>query len=244
MSTAPGDVSNAGDVRAAEISGLKRKLVALSIVLCVIIAAAVVGAIFMVDEPRTDDMRKLALLAALGGLAGGATRSLLAIAEGVGFGYELSDGTHVLRGMAANLYARDVRQWEEDLERHERREAKHADPEPYGRPRPDPNDAIPTGFSVSDIPGIVVSPLVGAVLGVIVFAGVVGGFLVASTSEGTYSAPALLFLAFLGGIFSSKFFQRLAAAADALLGVQDTSRSPDVADTPARGAQQQQGEPR
>jgi hypothetical protein len=52
-----------------------------------------------------------------------------------------------------------------------------------------------------------------------------------------------MFLAFLGGIFSSKFFQRLAAAADALLGVQDTSRSRNGAEGSAEGGQQQ-GAPR
>jgi hypothetical protein len=52
---------------------------------------------------------------------------------------------------------------------------------------------------------------------------VVGGFLVASTETGTYSPAALTFIAFLGGFFSNKFFERLAAASDALFGTKENA---------------------
>jgi hypothetical protein len=86
-------------------------------------------------------------------------------------------------------------------------------------PEPEPHGI--GGLSESDVPQIVVSRLVGGVLGVIVFAGIVGGFLVASTNTGNYIPHGAIFTAFLGGVFSSKFFQRLSAASDGRFSTQD-----------------------
>lgn len=70
---------------------------------------------------------------------------------------------------------------------------------------------------------LAVLPLVGAVLGVVVFAGVVGGFLVATSANASYSPAALVFLAFLGGFFSGRFLRRLSAAADVLFAAEAPS---------------------
>jgi hypothetical protein len=199
----------------------------LSVILLGLIAAAAAGMIALVDEPRTDDMRKLAVIAALAGLVGGATRSLLEIAGAVGHGFELSDGTPILRGRAAAWHTREVRDWEQRRARHDAHAHAPGAAAELDEPRPEPSSF--GTLSISDIPEMIVSPLVGAVLGVVVFAGVVGGFLVASADTGTYSPAALIFIAFLGGVFSAKFLERLSAASDALFGTQSQIGKQDAA---------------
>jgi hypothetical protein len=206
----------------AEVAMLRRLAVALVAAQSALIAASIAGLVILVDEPRTDDMRKLAVIAALAGLAGGSTRSLVEITASVGRGLVLSDGTSVLRGREAAWHAERVRAWERREAAHEARgEGPRA---AWEDPRPQPQAS---GWSVSDIPDLIVLPLIGAVLGVVVFAGVVGGFLVASADTGTYSPAALIFLAFLGGFFSNKFFERLSAASDALFGTQERTEGGD-----------------
>jgi hypothetical protein len=75
------------------------------------------------------------------------------------------------------------------------------------------------GFGVQDVPLLVMLPLLGAALGLIAFAGLVGGFIVASgTKSATYSPAGLLFIAVLAGMFSPNFIASLARAADAIFG--------------------------
>jgi hypothetical protein len=213
------------ELQAAEVARLRRTAVALAAAQTALTAASIAGLVILVDEPRTDDMRKLAVIAALAGLAGGSTRSLVEVATSVGQGLVLSDGTSILRGREAAWHAERVRDWERRQAWHERPvEGESAAPE---EPRPQPRAL--GGFSPSDIPELIVSPLIGAVLGVVVFAGVVGGFLVASADTGTYSPAALIFIAFLGGFFSNKFFERLSAASDALFGTQERTEGGDRA---------------
>ena len=81
-----------------------------------------------------------------------------------------------------------------------------------------PTPAGTDGFGVQDVPLLVMLPLLGAALGLIAFAGLVGGFIVASgTKAPTYSPAGLLFIAVLAGMFSPNFIASLARAADGIL---------------------------
>jgi hypothetical protein len=90
----------------------------------------------------------------------------------------------------------------------------------YDKLRRAETDAEKTdGFGVQDVPLLVMLPLLGAALGLIAFAGLVGGFIVASgTKSPTYSPAGLLFIAVLAGMFSPNFIASLARAADAIFG--------------------------
>jgi hypothetical protein len=89
------------------------------------------------------------------------------------------------------------------------------------------------GFSLYDLPLLLLLPLLGAALGLVAFAGLVGGFLVASgSSSPTYSPAGLLFVAALAGMFAPNFIASLARAADAIFG--NTSERPSTASRPAR----------
>jgi len=82
------------------------------------------------------------------------------------------------------------------------------------------------GFSIYDLPLLILLPLLGAALGLIAFAGFVGGFLVTSgSSSPSYSPTGLLFIAALSGMFAPNFFASLARAADAIFG--KTSEPPE-----------------
>lgn len=75
------------------------------------------------------------------------------------------------------------------------------------------------GFGLLDLPLLILLPLLGAALGLVSFAGLVGGFLVASGSENpTYSPAGLIFVAALAGMFAPNFVASLARAADAIFG--------------------------
>ena len=76
------------------------------------------------------------------------------------------------------------------------------------------------GFGIQDIPWLILHPLLGAALGLIAFAGLIGGFLVASGTKApsSYSPAGLLFIAVLAGLFSPNFIAGLARAADAIFG--------------------------
>jgi hypothetical protein len=75
------------------------------------------------------------------------------------------------------------------------------------------------GFGLLDLPLLILLPLLGAALGLVSFAGLVGGFLVASGSENpTYSPAGLAFVGALAGMFAPNFIASLARAADAIFG--------------------------
>jgi hypothetical protein len=90
------------------------------------------------------------------------------------------------------------------------------------------------GFSLYDLPLLILLPLLGAALGLVAFAGLVGGFLVASgSSSPTYSPAGLMFVAALAGMFAPNFIASLARAADAIFG--KTSEPPPAASRSVRG---------
>ena len=75
------------------------------------------------------------------------------------------------------------------------------------------------GFSIYDLPLLILLPLLGAALGLVAFAGFVGGFLVATgSSSPSYSPAGLLFISALAGMFAPNFIASLARAADAIFG--------------------------
>jgi len=75
------------------------------------------------------------------------------------------------------------------------------------------------GYSIYDLPLLILLPLLGAALGLVAFAGFVGGFLVASgSSSPSYSPTGLLFIAALAGMFAPNFIAALSRAADAIFG--------------------------
>lgn len=87
------------------------------------------------------------------------------------------------------------------------------------------------GFSIYDLPLLILLPLLGAALGLVAFAGFVGGFLVASGSRSpSYSPAGLLFIAALAGMFAPNFIAALSRAADALFG--KTSEAPGPVSPP------------
>jgi hypothetical protein len=207
------------DEQRTEVAQLRRAARRVGGGLIVLLAAATAGMIILADEPRTDDMRKLAITAALAGLAGGSLGRLITLVGAVERGFTLNDGTAVLRGEEAGDYTR--------LRAPNETPSQPTGDQPTQSPPPDDDDsALPLipGLSASGIASSMIYPLIGAVFGVVVFAGVVGGFLGASAGTGSYSIPALMFIAFLGGFFSDKFFERLSAASDTHFGTQKDTR--------------------
>jgi len=90
------------------------------------------------------------------------------------------------------------------------------------------------GFSVYDLPLLILLPLLGAALGLVAFAGFVGGFLVASgSSSPSYSPTGLLFIAALAGMFAPNFIAALSRAADAIFGKTSEPPAPAQARMPA-----------
>jgi hypothetical protein len=82
------------------------------------------------------------------------------------------------------------------------------------------------GFGLLDLPLLILAPLLGAALGLVAFAGLVGGFLIASGSDTpSYSPAGLIFVAALAGMFAPNFIASLARAADAIFG--KTRQPPD-----------------
>jgi hypothetical protein len=74
-------------------------------------------------------------------------------------------------------------------------------------------------FGLLDLPWLILLPFLGAALGLVSFAALVGGFLVASGSSSTsYSPAGLLFVSALAGMFAPNFVASLARAADAIFG--------------------------
>jgi hypothetical protein len=217
-----------GQPQAEELARFQRRIIAVGAGLLVTIVVACAALVALIDTARTDDMQKLALLGTLAGLVGGATASLVELYGSVGSGFLLSDGTPVLRGREARWHSDELRRYEE---RCRWREKQGVDSD-----EPPPQPSAIGLLSSSDIPVIVVNPLIGGVLGLITFAGVVGGFLVASSASASYSCAALVFIAFLGGFFSAKFLRRLGAAADALFGTEQPQppKQPQRPDEPER----------
>lgn len=66
-------------------------------------------------------------------------------------------------------------------------------------PSPEPKDK----FVARMVPFFIVRPFLGSAMGLLVFAGVTSGYLIAveNAQQATFSRPGLLFLSFLGGLF-------------------------------------------
>jgi hypothetical protein len=85
------------------------------------------------------------------------------------------------------------------------------------------------GFSIYDLPLLILLPLLGAALGLVAFAGFVGGFLVATgSSSPSYSPAGLLFISALAGMFAPNFIASLARAADAIFGKTGEPPAPEI----------------
>jgi hypothetical protein len=217
-----------------------RRLAALVIAFLALVAGgALLAVLLLLEDSRSTDLRELALLSLLGGALGAASRGLIEIIERLNMGWELGDGTQVVRRRLRQERHREERARraaarEEEALTRARAEAALPVEADEGRPlRADDHDLGPYEdvFGVYILPFLFLLPLVGAVLGVALFAGVTGGFLLASgEQEPTYSQPGLVFLSFLAGFFAETFLRRLASAADALFGVE--RREPDGREPP------------
>jgi hypothetical protein len=83
-------------------------------------------------------------------------------------------------------------------------------------PTPEPKDK----FVARMIPFFFVRPFLGSAMGLLVYVGLTGGYLIAvQNADGvTFSPEGLLFLAFLGGLFAKTFLEKLRAVFDTLFG--------------------------
>jgi hypothetical protein len=112
------------------------------------------------------------------------------------------------------------REREERAAREAERQSLGLTPGDYQRlKRAEEEAAEARSFGLLDLPLLVLLPLLGAALGLVAFAGLVGGFLLASgSSSPSYSPTGLLFVAVLAGMFAPNFIGSLARAADAIFG--------------------------
>jgi hypothetical protein len=238
-----------------------RLAASLSIVYLIVVAAgAAVGSLLLLDRPRSDDLQAVATLALAGGALGAAVRGIYETIESAMMGWELADGTLIARKLLREERARE--KWEaehgETLARLQA-EALAADSarddsdrraglsrEPKARLQElerERDDFVREAawasdyFGLNTLADVIVRPIVGAALGLAAFAGVAGGFLVATgAQEADYSPTGLLFIAFLAGLFAESFIKALSRAADALFatGSTDSTRQSDKGTKPDR----------
>jgi hypothetical protein len=82
-----------------------------------------------------------------------------------------------------------------------------------------PNDKQVQRFSERCVPFLILRPVLGAVMGLIVYAGFVGGFLISTTSgPPNFSPQGMVFLAVLSGLFAKTFLARVRVVFKAMLG--------------------------
>jgi len=76
-------------------------------------------------------------------------------------------------------------------------------------PEPEPKDK----FVARMVPFFIIRPFIGSAMGLLIYTGLIGGYLIAIESAGsaTFSRNGLLFLAFLGGLFAKTFIEKLRA---------------------------------
>jgi nitrate/nitrite transporter NarK len=211
---------------------LKRLWQAAGVVVGVLVlagAGAITGLLFLLDGSRSDDLRRVAALALLGGTLGAAARGVFEVVQRIEEGWELSDGTMIERGaLRRQVRARDLPPLEPRREAEGRKAEWAREQEETERElelwRAEHNDRL---FGVQIVPSLLVLPIVGAALGLAAFAGTVGGFLVATgDSSQDYSPAGLLFVAFLAGLFAESFISALARGADALFGTAKPTERP------------------
>jgi nitrate/nitrite transporter NarK len=188
----------------AALRVLRRRATLLAGFLAVLLVVALTVVLLLLDQARTTDLQRMGLLSILAGLAGGATGALV----------ELIQVFPSARIMSTPS--------EQPAEDHAPSTPSTSTPEEQATME----DLSSPGWSFNVmLPELIIYPLIGAACGFVVFAGVVGGFLLASgTQTETYSAPGLLFLAFIAGIFSSHFLRRLKVSAEALFGEDEESK--------------------
>ena len=83
-------------------------------------------------------------------------------------------------------------------------------------PAPEPKDK----FVARMVPSFLIRPFLGSAIGLFVYAGVTSGYLIAveNPQEATFSRQALLFFAFLAGLFAKTLIEKLRAMFDAFFG--------------------------
>jgi hypothetical protein len=74
-------------------------------------------------------------------------------------------------------------------------------------------------FSERCVPFLVLRPVLGAVMGLIVYAGFIGGFLISTTkAPESFSPQGMVFIAVLAGLFAKTFLARVRLVFKAMLG--------------------------
>ena len=83
-------------------------------------------------------------------------------------------------------------------------------------PAPEPKDK----FVARMVPFFIVRPFLGSAMGLLVYVGLTGGYLIAVENAGdaTFSRQGLLFFSFLAGLFAKTFIEKLRAMFDTLFG--------------------------
>jgi len=87
-------------------------------------------------------------------------------------------------------------------------------------------------MNVRMIPYLLARPLLGGATGLVAYAGVVGGFLVATAKQPTtFSPEGILFFALLAGLFAKTFLQRMDIVFKTMLGEPTTTNKKDESTT-------------
>jgi hypothetical protein len=75
-------------------------------------------------------------------------------------------------------------------------------------------------FVARMLPFFIIRPFLGAAMGLLIYAGVTGGYLIAveNAQNVTFSRQALLFFSFLGGLSAKTFIEKLRGMFDTLFG--------------------------
>ncbi len=75
-------------------------------------------------------------------------------------------------------------------------------------------------FNARLVPSFVVRPFLGSAMGLLVYTGLLGGYLIATqdTAEKDFSLPGLVFLSCLAGLFAKTFLEKLKDVFKALVG--------------------------
>lgn len=83
-------------------------------------------------------------------------------------------------------------------------------------PTPEPKDK----FVLRMVPFFLVRPFLGSAMGLLVYAGLTSGYLIAveNAQDATFSRQGLLFFSFLGGLFAKTFIEKLRAMFDTFFG--------------------------
>ncbi len=85
-------------------------------------------------------------------------------------------------------------------------------------------------FAARLIPLFAMRPVMGAMMGLLVYVGLVGGFLIATTDGSqSFSAQGIVFLSGLGGLFAKTFVERLKVVFKTLLGAESPASADGAA---------------